>query len=55
MKRDIGALSDRQFDLAIIGGGIYGACIARDAALRGLRDVGAERRDGGVVARLLRV
>jgi len=45
MKRDIGALSDRQFDLAIIGGGIYGACIARDAALRGLSVALVEKSD----------
>lgn len=29
-------MSGRTYDLAIIGGGITGACVARDAALRGL-------------------
>jgi glycerol-3-phosphate dehydrogenase len=36
MKRDLYAMSGREYDLLIIGGGITGACIARDAALRGL-------------------
>jgi len=35
MRRDLAALCDRHFDLAIIGGGVVGACAARDAALRG--------------------
>ncbi len=35
-KRSLAALADRSFDLLIIGGGITGAGIARDAALRGL-------------------
>ncbi len=36
MNRDISALSDQYFDILVIGGGIFGAGIARDAALRGL-------------------
>ena len=36
MQRDIKALSEGQFDIIVIGGGIAGICIARDAALRGL-------------------
>ncbi|MGC2049615.1 MAG: glycerol-3-phosphate dehydrogenase/oxidase [Gallionella sp.] len=36
MKRDFSLLTDRQFDLLICGGGIYGAWTAYDAALRGL-------------------
>lgn len=36
MKRNLQLLADRSFDLLIIGGGIFGAGIARDAALRGL-------------------
>src|SRR5690606_33017134 len=39
------ALADRQFDLAIIGGGITGAGIARDAARRGLAVALLERDD----------
>src|SRR5271170_2126331 len=38
-------LNAQTFDLAIIGGGINGAAIARDAALRGLRVALIERRD----------
>ncbi|MBI4179549.1 glycerol-3-phosphate dehydrogenase/oxidase [bacterium] len=37
MIRDLDRLSDERFDLLIIGGGIVGAGIARDAALRGLK------------------
>ncbi|NLO33379.1 MAG: FAD-dependent oxidoreductase [Candidatus Hydrogenedentes bacterium] len=36
MQRDLNALSEGQFDILVIGGGIAGICIARDAALRGL-------------------
>ncbi|MGQ0562156.1 MAG: glycerol-3-phosphate dehydrogenase/oxidase [Gemmatimonadota bacterium] len=36
-----------QYDLAIIGGGVNGAGIARDAALRGLRVAVFEREDWG--------
>jgi glycerol-3-phosphate dehydrogenase len=36
MKRSLSELSRTVYDVAIIGGGIYGACVARDAALRGL-------------------
>lgn len=46
-KRDaaFAALEGRQFDLAIIGGGITGAGIARDAALRGLSVALVEAQD----------
>jgi len=37
MKRDLAALADTTFDVLVIGGGILGAGVARDAALRGLR------------------
>jgi glycerol-3-phosphate dehydrogenase len=36
-----------QFDLAIIGGGITGVCVAREAASRGLRTILVERNDFG--------
>ena len=36
MKRNLTQLTETSFDVAIIGGGIYGAALAREAALRGL-------------------
>lgn len=36
MKRDLGALAARRFDVLVVGGGIYGAACAWDAAQRGL-------------------
>jgi glycerol-3-phosphate dehydrogenase len=37
MRRDLSALAEGVFDLLILGGGITGAGVALDAALRGLR------------------
>ena len=37
MKRTVDALKDETFDLLILGGGITGAGVALDAALRGFR------------------
>jgi glycerol-3-phosphate dehydrogenase len=45
--RDIEGLTSTHFDLAIVGGGIYGACAAWDAALRGLSVALIERGDFG--------
>jgi glycerol-3-phosphate dehydrogenase len=39
------ALADRRFDLLVVGGGITGCGIARDAALRGLRVALVEKDD----------
>jgi glycerol-3-phosphate dehydrogenase len=47
MQRDIGALSNRHYDLLVVGGGIHGAWIAWDAALRGLTVALIERGDFG--------
>ncbi len=47
MKRHLSQLVDRQFDIVVVGGGIYGACIAWDAALRGLSTALIERQDFG--------
>ena len=43
--RSVGALSDQTFDLLVIGGGITGAGVARDAALRGLSVALIEAQD----------
>lgn len=45
MRRVLPRLSDETFDLLVIGGGITGACIARDAALRGLKVALVEKGD----------
>lgn len=46
MKRSsLGELSGPTFDVLIIGGGVTGACAARDAALRGLSTVVIEKED----------
>ena len=47
MKRELAAMSGQQFDLLIIGGGIVGTGIARDAALRGLKTALVEKEDFG--------
>jgi len=43
--RDFQALEEGPFDLLVIGGGVYGAWTAYDAALRGLRVALVERED----------
>jgi len=45
MNRDLTALARQEFDVLIIGGGIFGAGVARDAALRGLRVALVEQAD----------
>lgn len=35
MRRNLNRLANETFDLLIIGGGVTGACVARDAAMRG--------------------
>ena len=45
MKRDLASLADRAYDLVIVGGGIFGACAAWDAVLRGLSVALVERHD----------
>ncbi|RMF56352.1 MAG: FAD-dependent oxidoreductase, partial [Bacteroidetes bacterium] len=47
MKRDLKALCDRTFDVIVVGGGITGVHVARDAALRGLRVALLEAGDFG--------
>lgn len=52
MKRSLADLADAKFDLVIVGGGIFGACAAWDAVLRGLSVALVERGDfcGGTSA-----
>lgn len=45
MNRDLTALANQFFDVLIVGGGILGAGIARDAALRGLTVALIDRGD----------
>jgi glycerol-3-phosphate dehydrogenase len=47
MQRTPVNLSDREYDVLIIGAGAFGAAAARDAALRGLRTALIERADFG--------
>lgn len=50
VRRDLSSLARSTFDVLVIGGGIVGACAARDATLRGLRVALIERDDfaGGI-------
>lgn len=45
MRRDLPLLQKRRFDVVVVGGGIQGACVARDAALRGLSVALIEQAD----------
>lgn len=47
MKRSLKDLARQHYDVVIVGGGIYGACIAWDAALRGLLVCLVEKSDFG--------
>jgi len=57
MDRDIAKLSDRDFDVVVIGGGIFGACAAWDACLRGYSVALIEKDDfcSGVSANSFKV
>lgn len=45
MNGRLGNIHGQSFDVVIIGGGMAGAGIARDAALRGYRTLLLERKD----------
>lgn len=45
LKRDFEKLKEQAFDLAVIGGGIVGTGIARDAALRGIKTLLVDKED----------
>ncbi len=47
MKRNVRELSQNIYDILVIGGGIYGACVAWDACLRGLSVALVEQSDFG--------
>jgi glycerol-3-phosphate dehydrogenase len=47
MRRNLITLAERQYDLAVVGGGIYGISVARDAALRGFTVALVEQGDFG--------
>jgi glycerol-3-phosphate dehydrogenase len=47
MRRDLEQLEQCHYDLLVIGGGIHGACVAWDAALRGLSVALVEKGDFG--------
>ena len=40
-------LSEQHFDVVVLGGGVLGACVARDSALRGLSTALIEADDFG--------
>lgn len=45
LKRDLDAVAAETFDIIVIGGGIIGAGIARDATLRGFRTLLVDKED----------
>jgi len=45
LKRDLDAIARETFDLTVVGGGIIGTGIARDAALRGIKTLLLEKED----------
>ncbi|MGB0911791.1 MAG: FAD-dependent oxidoreductase, partial [Nitrospirales bacterium] len=47
MNRALEDVENTEYDLLVIGGGIYGVCVARDAALRGLKVILLEKGDFG--------
>ena len=47
MKRNLGKLADELFDILVVGGGIHGAAIVREAADRGFKAALIEQGDFG--------
>jgi glycerol-3-phosphate dehydrogenase len=57
MRRDLPLLASRTYDIVVVGGGIYGICLAREAARRGYTVCLLERGDflGGTSSQSLRI
>ena len=49
MTRNLPRLANNRYDVAVVGGGMYGACVAWDASLRGLSVVLLEKGDFGKI------
>ena len=47
MKREPKRFAGTHYDVVVVGAGIYGVCIARDAAMRGLHVALVDRGDFG--------
>ncbi len=45
LRRDLGALSSKPYDLVVVGGGVFGLCAAWEATLRGLSVALIEKGD----------
>ncbi|MCB0209841.1 MAG: glycerol-3-phosphate dehydrogenase/oxidase [Anaerolineae bacterium] len=45
MERNVNQLTEKEYDVLVVGGGIYGATVAWDAALRGLSVALIEKND----------
>ncbi len=47
MQRNLSHLASEEYDILVVGAGIYGACAARDASLRGLKVAIIDKGDFG--------
>ena len=45
MKKNVQEMKGKEYDLVVVGGGIFGACAAWDAASRGLKVALLEKKD----------
>jgi glycerol-3-phosphate dehydrogenase len=45
MRRELATLAKKEYDVVVLGGGIFGVCVAWDAVLRGLSVALVERSD----------